>query len=870
MKSVLLTSFTLLGVIIFGQALWAQSYASVSGTVTDPSKAVVSGAAVELVNINTHTKRETTADKNGFYQFAQVLPDTYEITVNAAGFAAKTITGLRLLVNSPSTVDVPLVVASIGQTVSVNAAAESVNLTDASLGNVIDTEAITQLPLFARNPAGLLAFQPGVTTFTANKAPTDDRNGAVNGGKSDQANITLDGVDVNEQQTRPPFTPALRVTLDSVQEFRSTTLNPTADQGRSSGAQIALVTKSGTDSLHGSLYEYNRNTVTAADDYFLSRDGIKTPALNINVFGASVGGPILKHKAFFFLNYEGRRDASATSELRTVPTATARQGIVQYINPSGQTETLTSTDITNNIDPLHIGPDQAMLSLLQSYPLPNDSTVGDGLNSAGYRFAAPQHSKQDTYIARFDYVADSKNTLFWRGNLQNDHSGGVPQFPGQFPSGVALNNSNGFVVGWTSSPRSTVVNSVHFGLTREGTDNPGTLTQSVSLANTSWISPPLPLTAGLSHTIPVYQVSDDLSFVHGKHEIHLGGLLLFVRNSSTSYAHSFSSAQSVPDILSGAGTSLQPADLSPNFIQDYRWSIAAVLGLINDANSNYNYTVQGNALPMGAPLQRDWANNDYEPYVSDSWKVNRGLTLTAGLRWTLSPPVYEVNGQQVSTSHPLGTWFQQRGILAAQGLPQSQADPVVYVAGNSPQGRPLYPFHKGNFAPRVAFAYSPQSDGGWVRSLTGGPGKTVLRAGWGLFYDVVGQPLAATWDSEAFGLATTLATPPGAYTPATSPRFTGLYNIPSALIEPAPPAGFPQTAPNAFAAAGGIDGLLKTPYNMSTNLTIERQLPGGITVQGSYVGRLSRHSLTQRDFAAPTNLLDRTSGTTYFQAAQQL
>jgi len=254
MKSVLLTSFTLLGVIIFGQALWAQSYASVSGTVTDPSKAVVSGAAVELVNINTHTKRETTADKNGFYQFAQVLPDTYEITVNAAGFAAKTIIGLRLLVNSPSTVDVPLVVASIGQTVSVNAAAESVNLTDASLGNVIDTEAITQLPLFARNPAGLLAFQPGVTTFTANKAPTDDRNGAVNGGKSDQANITLDGVDVNEQQTRPPFTPALRVTLDSVQEFRSTTLNPTADQGRSSGAQIALVTKSGTDSLHGSLY----------------------------------------------------------------------------------------------------------------------------------------------------------------------------------------------------------------------------------------------------------------------------------------------------------------------------------------------------------------------------------------------------------------------------------------------------------------------------------------------------------------------------------------------------------------------------------------------------------------------------------------
>jgi hypothetical protein len=870
MKTGLLVIVTVFLGFIFSQTMWAQSYASINGAVTDPSQAVVSGAVIELVNVNTLAKRETTTDKNGFYLFAQVPPDSYQITARAKGFANKTITGLRLLVNSPSTVNISLQVAGAGQSVSVNASAESLNLTDASLGNVIETEAISQLPLFARNPAGLLAFQPGVTTFTTNVVPTDDRNGAVNGGKSDQANITLDGVDVNEQQTRPPFTTALRVTLDSVQEFRSTTLNATSDEGRSSGAQIALVTKSGTDSLHGSLYEYNRNTITASNDYFLNSDGIKTPALNINVFGASVGGPIIKKKAFFFVNYEGRRDASAVSELRMVPTATARQGTVQYVNTSGQTETLTPTDITDNIDPLHIGPDQAMLTLLQSYPLPNDSTVGDGLNSAGFRFAAPRHAKQDTYIARLDYDVSSNNTLFWRGNLQNDHTGGTPEFPGQFPSGVALNDSKGFVAGWTFTPRSNLVNSVHFGLTREGTGNPGTLTESVSLPNTSWISSPLALTTGLSHTIPVYQISDDLSLIHGKHEIHLGALLLFVRNSSTSYAHSFSSAQIVPDILSGAGTSLQPADLNANFIQNYRWSMADVLGLLNDGTSNYNYTVQGNALPPGAPLLRDWGSNDYEPYISDTWKINRALTLTAGLRWSLSPPVYEVNGQQVSTSESLGTWFVQRGILAAEGSPQSQAGPVTYVAGNSPQGRPLYPFRKKDFAPRVAFAYSPQSDDGWIKHLTGGPGKTVIRAGWGMFYDIVGQPLAATWDSNAFGLATTLSSPPGAYTPSTTPRFTGLSSIPPALITPAPPGGFPQVAPNDFAAVGGINDQLKTPYNMSTNFTIERQLPAEIAVQVSYVGRFSRHSLTQRDLAAPTNLLDTASGTTYFQAAEQL
>jgi hypothetical protein len=295
-----------------------------------------------------------------------------------------------------------------------------------------------------------------------------------------------------------------------------------------------------------------------------------------------------------------------------------------------------------------------------------------------------------------------------------------------------------------------------------------------------------------------------------------------------------------------------------------------VLGLLNLGIANYNFTVQGSALPIGSPLVRDWANNDYEPYISDSWKVSRALTLTAGLRWSLSPPVYEVNGQQISTAESLDTWFQQRGILAAEGMPQSQAGPVTYVAGTGPQGRPLYPFRKKNFAPRLSFAYSPQSDAGLIKTLTGGPGKTVIRAGWGLFYDIVGQPLAANWDANAFGLATTLESPPGFYTPSTTPRFTGLNGVPPALITPAPPAGFPQVAPNDFAAVGGLDDQLTSPYNMSTNFTVERQLPAGITVEGSYVGRFSRHSLTQRDFGAPTNLRDSISGTTYFEAAQQL
>ena len=158
----------------------------------------------------------------------------------------------------------------------------------------------------------------------------------MNGGRSDQGNITLDGVDVNNQSTRAAFTSVLRVTPDSVEEFRSTTSNGDASKGRASGADIALVTKSGTNDLHGAFYEYRRGTETAANDFFSNRSGVPIAPLNINIFGAAVHGPIKKNKAFFFANYEGRRDASSSIVNRTVPTETLKQGIVQFHNTAGQ------------------------------------------------------------------------------------------------------------------------------------------------------------------------------------------------------------------------------------------------------------------------------------------------------------------------------------------------------------------------------------------------------------------------------------------------------------------------------------------------------------------------------------------------------
>ena len=164
---------------------------------------------------------------------------------------------------------------------------------------------------------------------------TSSRNGAVNGGKSDQANVTLDGVDVNDQQERSAFTSVLRTTLDSVQEFRVTTTNANADAGRSSGAQIALITKSGSNDLHGSLYEFHRNTLTTANSFFNNLAGVQKPKLIRNTFGASVGGAAKKNRLFYFFNYEGRRDAKEGAADRTVPTADLRQGNVKYVRTNG-------------------------------------------------------------------------------------------------------------------------------------------------------------------------------------------------------------------------------------------------------------------------------------------------------------------------------------------------------------------------------------------------------------------------------------------------------------------------------------------------------------------------------------------------------
>src|SRR5262249_51016395 len=474
-----LSMATLIG-LFCSLAAHAQDTTTLSGTVTDPQGKVIQGAAITATNTATGAVRTVTSSDSGAYVFTQITPGTYSVRAEAKGFKVSVQDSVELVIKTPATLNFQLEVGSVNETVTVSGGAGNlIKKKNATIGKAFTAQQITQLPLEGRNVAGLLSLQPGVTFIgmvNVDGGTTDYRNGSVNGGKSDQANVTLDGVDVNDQQNGQAFNSALRVTLDSVQEFRVVTTNANAEQGRSGGAQISMVTKSGTNQFHGSAYEFNRNTLFEANDWFNNavRPEVPRPKLIRNVFGAAVGGPIIKDRLFFFANYEGRRDARDASVLRTVPRLDLRNGIVHEVNSAGQIVTL-DINAQKALDPQHIGPNAAVMAIFQQYPVPNDNTRGDGLNAQGFRFNSPIHLSWNTYTARMDYnvTSSGKHSVFWRGILQNDKDNRASQFPGQAPLFTNLEHNKGFAAGYNAALTSTLINVLRAGYTRVAVESAG-------------------------------------------------------------------------------------------------------------------------------------------------------------------------------------------------------------------------------------------------------------------------------------------------------------------------------------------------------------------------------------------------------------
>ena len=869
---------------IFTANSFAQSAStSLRGVVNDPSGAVVSGAVVTLVDNASGLKLTATTKASGEYQLVQIPPARYSITVTANGFGSQSKSA-ELLVDQPSTINFVLTLQSNTEVINVTAAAQTLNTTDASLGSSTDNATIQALPSETRNVPDILSLQPGVIYLPPpnNPALQDSRSGAVNGGRSDQGNITVDGVDDNDQVNGFAFTGVLRQTQDSIEEFRVTTGNANAEAGRSSGAQISLITKSGTNKFHGAAYEYHRPTFTVANDFFnkqaqLNNGQPNRPGKLIrNIFGGDLGGPIFKDKLFFFANYEGARQAESAQITQIVPTALYQSGILQYTGKaSGETVALTPAQM-RSLDagcqvcntPAYTpgpGPNPNALGYFKLMPAANGFSGGDALNTGSFTFASPNPKTLNTTIVRLDYNASSKHRIFARGNLQKDTTGGTEQFPGQGPRSVLIDNSKGMTFGDTWTISSNMVNDIRYGYIRQGFGNSGV--GSGDYVDFRFIATATAETRSTITIVPVNNIVDNLNWTKGKHSIQVGANWRLVHQNHDSNLNSFTSGSSNPSGLGGKPIVPSPATIGLDavdggFANSYLEAYANLVGTVASVTNNYNYAVSsatsGTLLGDGAFIDRHFKANEYEWYVQDSWRVKPNLTITFGVRHTILQTPWETKGQQVAPTIDTHTWFAQRGAAAEKG--QVYEPDLTFEPSGPFYNRPgFWPKSKNNFAPRFAVAYAPDA-------------KTSIRAGAGMYYDHYGQSLINIFDQNgAYGLSSSVTNPLGLQSTETAARFTDRHTFPFNNGTAPASQSFPFTPEEGnFAITWGLDSKLKTPYSEAFDLSVQREIPGGFTIETAYVGRLGRHLLQSLDLAEPVNFVDPQGGGDYFTAGAQL
>jgi hypothetical protein len=887
---------------------WVQAgTAALVGTVTDAQGAVLPGATVTVTNTATGATRSSVTNASGSYNLAALLPGVYNARVELTGFRQARVEKLELLVDTSARQDFKLEIGSVTETVSVVAESPILNTTSGSIGQTMNEQTIRALPVEGRNVVHLLSLQPGAVFIpTTNPNTTDPRYGATAGARSDQQNVTLDGIDVNDPQLQAAFTSAVRMTQDALQEFKVSTTNYGAEMGRSSGPQVSLVTKSGTNQFNGAGYWFTRRTATSSNEYFLKLSQVlaekesKAPKLDKGIYGGSIGGPIKRSKMFFFGNFEALREDSESPTLRSVPSNSFRDGVLMYrcatasLCPGGSVRGfsnshavpagwygLTPQEIAA-IDPLGVGPSRAASQYFSQYPGPNEPGL-DNANIMDFRFAAPIKNDFNTFIGRFDYKISNSQNLFVRGNLQDDTINSAPQFPGQDPASQQLFSNSAFAMGYDKVLSPSLINSFRYGLTRIDSTSKGTL--AGNYVTFRFISSYDPLNSTSDRATPTHNVVNDLSWLKGSHTVKAGTNLRFTRIPSSRDGGSWLNATVNPSWVAGIGRTYLPGRptcttpgcasvpaVASNFVAGYADAWLNILGVLSQSTQRANYDREGNILPVGQPVSREYASNEYELYLQDSWRIRSNLTVTAGLRYSLFSPPYEVNGLQVAPDVSMGEWFNERAANMANGIP-STASPIIQfdLAGPKNGGRGFYETDKNNWAPRFSVAWTPHSKGGVLGWLTG-EDKLVVRGGYAKVFDRIGQGIALNFDQGfAFGMSTSISSAFGLpYETIPEARFVNTTTLPPTLPA-APPGGFPQTPPiRAGIITTSIDDSLVTPSAHSVSVIVGRELRGNFAIEGGYVGRFGRDLLVRRDLAMPLNLVDPASGADYFTAAQQV
>ncbi|MBI4905636.1 MAG: carboxypeptidase regulatory-like domain-containing protein [Acidobacteria bacterium] len=826
--------------------------ASVSGLVTDKTEAVLVQAIVVATNLDTGIVSESLTNNSGVYSFPSLATGRYKLAASMTGFQTQVIADVTLEIGARLSFNFQLGPSQVGETIDVVASADPlINTVSSSIGGVIRGEQVLKLPVVSRNVLNFTTLQAGTVS------------GNFSGARIGALNITIDGINVQDNRINSGIFSTSLASVDTIEEFRVITSPADAEYGRGSG-QIQARTRSGSNEYHGSIFELHRNTILNANTWFNNQRGLDRNGNPIsprnqlirNNYGGRLGGPIRKNKTFFHVNYEGIRSSTKGAVNTTVLTQPARNGQFRYFPGArnGNAEAAVPTvDLNGNpIRPAAATGDLQTINLfaydparsaadptgtarrfIGFSPLPNNYRFGDGLNTAGFTWSRPSLYTFNMYRAKVDHNFNSKHRMdvSWQYESDDQSNGFQAQPYPTAPGGSVTSWTHFLSVGVDSTLSSRVLNQVRLGFNRPwvrfnspwelvGRDALGQQGQNVFFPVFASFTNPLVDQDPQGRISPVYEFNDSVAMTKGSHNLKAG---FGVRFTSTNGFNSFSV---VPRANIGSGVlPATPITSIPGIGQNN----GTAINILNDLTGTLNNKVQafnatGGANPQfvaGEPRQRTWRQRELSWYFKDDWRIRRNLTLNLGLRWDYYGVPYEALGRMAALKNGSAGLFGLSGTdfsaLFQPGVLNGSLSEVHLIGRNSPNpGRNIMPADRNNFAPAVGLTWQ----------LPKFTGETVLRLGYGIGYERNSLRNLDVYAADVPGLRVT-----------NNNRSTSALNFANA------PALSPTAAPLAVVPLTdrgqtlyGWDSGLVYPYVQNWNASITHRLPGKVTLDVRYVG----------------------------------
>ena len=823
-------AFLVLALSLFAVSALAQTNTgNLTGTVTDPS-GIIQGATVVITDDKTGKEKTVVTNDAGGFSVSQLDVGTYTVKITSPGHKTFTATALKIDVGVTYTLNAALDVGNISENVTVVAGADIINSADAQLNNTVSQRQILELPLNGRNPLSLVLLQPGTSSNGNNTT-------SINGQRSSFTNITRDGINVQDNFIRSnavDFIPD-RPNVDDTGEFTIVTQNAGAELGYGA-SQVQLVTPRGSNDFHGAVYEYNRNSKFAANNYFNNFSSVARPFLNRNQFGGKASGRILKDKLFFFGAFERFMLRQSTTVNRTILLPNARNGLFTYRDTTGVTRTvnLLAAPFSNVTGVTAIDP-TIQSRIIGNLPTAgNNATLGDQLNTTGLTFTRATNQDRKAFTSRIDFNLNDKNTFYGivayknENNLRNDvdaQQGGTACCYTTTPYGFQPANTP-FVAGaWQWQPTTSLHNELSGGWQRSDPTFGTTFTQPAFYLQIPLVNNPEPGFDAQGRTTNIYSFQDNASLIHGKHTIRLGGQ--YQRFTISPFGPGAFGQSFIPTYVIGGGTTpgfstgntgsfnaaagcvaATGVNCASNTQIATANSLAALLGgLVGSGNQTFTVaSTSGNLQPV--PPLRNLIYSAASGYAADQLRLSPHLTLNLGLRYDIFSPIREKNGLLLEP------------VLSNRDVRTALLDPngTYSFLGVNGNGYNFFKRDLNNLGPVVSFAWSPTFENKFLSMIAPGEGRSVIRGGYRRSY--VNDEWTRAADNALLGNAglTSQLTQTGNFRVSAPPSFTG----PSVIV----PRTYAQN--NALASGFGtvfaIDPNLQVPATDEFNIGFEREI----------------------------------------------